>query len=61
LSFGNCTNDLEDLLFEREELQKSKESIKVLEKHLAGMEGEIRGKTHESKNKVLDRILTHQK
>jgi hypothetical protein len=39
-----CTNDLEDLLFEREELQR-KESIKVLEKHLAWMEEEIQGRT----------------
>jgi hypothetical protein len=39
------TNDLEDLLFEREALQL-KESIKVLEnKHLARMEEEIRGRT----------------
>jgi hypothetical protein len=34
------TNDLEDLLYEKEELQ-SKEIIKELEKHLAGMRKEI--------------------
>jgi hypothetical protein len=39
-----CTNALEDLHFESEELQP-KESIKELEKHLAQMEKEIRGKT----------------
>jgi hypothetical protein len=38
------TNDLEDLLFENEELPP-KESIKELQKHLARMEKEIKGRT----------------
>jgi hypothetical protein len=38
------TSDLEDLLFEREELQL-KESIKILEKHLAWIKEEIQGQT----------------
>jgi hypothetical protein len=38
------TNDLEDLLFKTEELQP-KESIKELEKHLASLKMEIKGRS----------------
>jgi hypothetical protein len=44
-----CTNDLEDLLFETEELQP-KESIKELEKHMARLWMEIKGRSRTCQN-----------
>jgi hypothetical protein len=51
------TNDLEDLLYEKEELQ-SKDVIKELEKHLAGMSKEIEQRATESVNPRTQELTT---
>jgi len=51
------TNDLEDLLFEKEELQ-SKDVIKELEKHLAGMRKEIERRAMVSVNPQTQELKT---